>query len=168
MLTFFSRKPKKDEPAEVLKTPEAPKEVPYDPGLIAALTHQHRDFVRLLQEVRTAAQVGQFDVVKITLEQLKDGLAGHLLREQLELHLYLIAHIKGEDRMAVLKDMRASAVQVGQSVEGFLKHYTGYPVSARNAGMFDSEIDGVTEEFCRRTEHEEASIYTLYLPPETV
>jgi hypothetical protein len=101
-----------------------------------------------------------------TLLRFSQGLAEHLKRDSAELHPYLTSHLKGEDRDRILREMSAGSVHVERAVQGFLKHYAGYPVGERNVGMFVVEIDGVSEEFCERIEKEEATVYTLYMPPE--
>ena len=49
------------------------------------------------------------------------------------------------------------------SLEGFLKHYGGYPVTERNAATFYKEIDGVSAEFAQWTRKEESAVYSLYV-----
>ena len=162
---FFRRQTQKTEP------PKGPQpmaaEVTYDPGLIAALTQQHRDLTVLLVKASSASQQGRYDEVKEALAAFKTGLTEHLKRESAQLHPYLTAHLKGEDSREVLKDMRTNYIRIEQSVEGFLNHYSGYPVSDVNAERFEMEIEGVSEEFCEEIEKEEASFYTLYMPPES-
>lgn len=165
MISFFSRKLRTTSP-EPGRPAQESQELPYDPGLVAALTHQHRAMVLLLLKAKSAAQRALYSDVQEHLAQFKQDLAGHLLREQMELHAYIQTHLKGPDRDAILRDVRASTVHVERSVDGFLKHYSNYPVGDRNVARFELEIDGVSEEFCERIEKEEASIYTLYMPAE--
>jgi hypothetical protein len=164
LISFFSRKAKKDGPED--QSQAELRELPYDPSLVTALTLEHRSLVELLVQVKSAALEERYAEVKDSLQEFSQGLAEHLKRESSALHPYLTAHLKGEDRDAILREMRASTGHVERSMEGFLKHYGGYPVGERNVGMFVVEIDGVSEEFCERIEKEEASIYTLYMPPE--
>ena len=69
-------------------------------------------------------------------------------QESIQLYPYLVAHLKGEDSKDILKDMRTNSAIIERSVEGFLSHYGGYPVSEVNAERFDIEIEGVVGEFC--------------------
>lgn len=164
LISLFSRKAKKDGAEAPVGT--APHELPYDPALVSALTLEHRSLVTLLVRAKSLAQQELYGEAMDTLHQFSQGLAEHLKRESAELHPYLTAHLRGEDRDHILREMRAGSVHVERSVEGFLKHYAGYPVGERNVGMFVVEIDGVSEEFCERIEKEEATVYTLYMPPE--
>ena len=164
LMSFFSRKAKQ----AGMQAPAGaePHELPYDPSLVAALTLEHRSLVSLLVRAKALALRESYGEAMDTLHEFSQGLAEHLKRESAALHPYLTAHIKGEDRDRILREMRASSAHVEKAVEGFLKHYAGYPVGERNVGMFVMEIDGVSEEFCERIEKEEATIYTLYVPPE--
>ena len=161
---LFRKQPQKTEPPRVQTS--QPAEVPYDPSLIAALTEQHRELTVLLVKASSASQQSRYDDVKEALTQFRAALAEHLKRESAQLHPYLTAHLKGEDSREVLKDMRSNYIRVEQSVEGFLNHYSGYPVSDVNADRFEMEIEGVSEEFCEEIEKEEAAFYTLYLTPD--
>jgi len=162
---FFRKQPKKDEPIKGAKALEHPA-VPYDPGLVMALTHQHRALVMLLVKASNAAQQDLYEDVQETLAQFKMGLDEHLKRENTELHPYLATHLKGEGAKDLLREMRTNAALIERTVEGFLNHYLGYPVSATNVERFEMEIEGVSDEFSQEVEREEASFYTLYMPPE--
>jgi len=160
---FFRKQPKKGVPPSA----EAAPEVPYDPSLVAALTHQHRELVMLLVKAHSAAQQGRYEEVRGTLQQFKDELVVHLRKEHDELQDYLSGHLKGADAKDLLKEMRANSSYIERAVDSFLNHYLNYPVTERTAMRFGIEISGVSEEFCERVERAEGSFYTLYMPPET-
>ena len=61
---LFRKHPKTDELAKAAQAPAQRPDVPYDPGLIVALTYQHRAMVIQLDEARNAAQDGAYDEVK--------------------------------------------------------------------------------------------------------
>lgn len=165
-ISFFSRQPQEAPPTLVAEAPP-PVEASYDPRLVAALTQQHRDMAVLLDKAKDSVRAHRYEDVKAMLDQLRTEIAVHMRRETDELHAYLIARIKSPDRLAILKDMHAGALRTGRAVEGFLKHYGGYPVNERNAGIFYKEIDGVTEEFAKWIRQEESAVYSLYQSPET-
>src|SRR5690242_6658519 len=101
MLSLFQRKPPKRTalpPGERVQP-----EVPYDPGLITALTHQHRALDLLLVKARSAAQQNHYADVMDILAEFKSALEDHLRRESIELYPYLAAHLKGENSEEVLK-----------------------------------------------------------------
>lgn len=161
---------KNSKPGELPKgaaSPVARPDVPYDPGLIIALTYQHRAMAMLLVKASEAAQDGAYEEVRDSLEEFKTLLAEHMRKETTQLHPYLTMHLKGEDSKDILKDMRTNSARIEQSVEGFLRHYSGYPVTDVNAERFVIEIEGVNEEFGIETEREEGAFYTLYMSPES-
>jgi hypothetical protein len=163
-ISFFSRKPR-ELPVAVADTPEQPA-LAYDPGLVDALIQEHRQLVLLLDKAKGCVRAKRFDDVKAMLDQLRTGLAAHVKRETEELHPYLTSHIKSEDRLAVIKDMHAGALRTSRALDGFLKHYGGYPVTERNAATFYGEIDGVQKEFNKWIVQEEACVYALYKSPD--
>ena len=166
-ISFFSRKPKTT-PDPFVEPPPSPapaRQVGYDPALVPALTREHRDMLLLLDQAKNATQAQRYGDVQGALDKLRVQLAGHITRETDELHAYLTAHIKSTDRLATLKDMHAGMLRTERALQGFLKHYGGYPVTERNAAMFYKEIDGVSAEFAKWTQQEEAAVYSLYKPP---
>ena len=166
-LPFFSRKPKVDsKPAAAVPAPAPSREIAYDPALVAALTQEHRTMLLLLDKAKNAVQAGRYDDVKTELDRLRTTLAGHIRRETEELHAYLTLHIQDGSRLHVLKDMHAGMLRTERALEGFLKHYGGYPVTERNAATFYKEIDGVSAEFAKWTQQEETQVYSLYVSPE--
>lgn len=164
LLSFLSRKSKKIDDSQSAEA-ELP-ELAYDPGLVTALTLQHRSLTSQLVKASSLAQQRQFADVKALLEVFKLDLEAHLKREHGELFPYLATHLKGEDAKEILREARANSLYIERAVESFLKHYTGYPVGDNTLLRFGMEVSGVTEEFCERLEKEEAHIYTLYMPAE--
>ncbi|HEY1772614.1 MAG TPA: hemerythrin domain-containing protein [Gammaproteobacteria bacterium] len=164
LLSFLSRKNKKQEPLQGAQAPQP--EIAYDPGLITALTLQHRSLTSLLVKATSLGQQRDFAGVQTTLEQFKAELDEHLHREHDEFFPYLTAHLKTEDAKDILKEARSNSLYIERAVESFLSHYAGYPVGERTVLRFGMELSGVIEEFCERLEKEEADIYTLYMPPE--
>lgn len=163
---FFRKHTRKDDPSQGQRPVTERRDIPHDPSLVTALSHQHRMLTMLLVKASSAAQQELYDEVRETLVQFKTGLADHLKRESAELHPYLTVHLKGEESEAILKEMRANSRYIERAVEGFLSHYASYPVNERTVDRFNMELSGVSEEFCERIEKEEASLYTLYLPPD--
>ena len=77
---FFRKQPQTTEPPKGQQAQARP-EVVYDPGLIAALTQQHRDLTVLLVKASSASQQGLYEDVKEALSLFRAGLAEHLKRE---------------------------------------------------------------------------------------
>ncbi|HEY4126964.1 MAG TPA: hemerythrin domain-containing protein [Gammaproteobacteria bacterium] len=166
LLSFLSRKNKQEQPAKGETDSIPAPEVGYDPGLVTALTLQHRSLTTLLVKATSVAQQRQFAEVNSILTRFKLELDEHLKREHEEFFPYLTAHLKGDEAKEILKEARSNSLYIERAVEGFLNHYAGYPVGERTVLRFGMELSGVIEEFCERLEKEEAHIYTLYMPPE--
>src|ERR1700739_941453 len=99
MSPFFSRTPKVSPPPEVA-TPVAPpaREVAYDASLVSALTREHNEMLLLLDKAKGNVQSGRYGEVQELLAQLRSDLSRHIRRETDELHAYLTAHIRSQDR----------------------------------------------------------------------
>ncbi|HEY3859449.1 MAG TPA: hemerythrin domain-containing protein [Gammaproteobacteria bacterium] len=164
-ISFFTRKTR-EQPALAADAP-VQATLTYDPNLKDALILDHRELLLLLDRAKGSVQAKRFDDVKDMLDHLRSRLAAHMKRETEELHPYLTGHIQSEDRLATIKDMHAGALRTSRALEGFLKHYGGYPVTGRNATTFYNEIDGVHKELKKWLEQEEAFVYTLYKSPES-
>lgn len=161
--SFFSNQPKQDESP---KTGKAKHGVPFDPGLITALTHQHRELVMLLVKASSTAEQCYFAETAEALAQFEADLDTHLRRENVQLVPYLAEHLGGEDAKELVRDIRTNGALIGRTVQSFLDHYRHNPVDAQSMQDFVTEIEGVCEEFCQEIEREEAAFYTLYMTPE--
>ena len=161
--TFFSNQPKED---GAPKTEKEKRGVPFDPGLITALTHQHRELVLLLVKASSTAEQCYFPETAEALAQFETDLDKHLGREGAQLVPYLATHLRGEDAKELVRDMRTNSALIERTVQSFLDYYRHNPVNAESMQDFVAEIEGVCEEFCQEIEREEAAFYTLYMAPE--
>lgn len=161
--TLFGYQPKED---GAPKTEKAKRGVPFDPGLITALTHQHRELAMLLVKASSTAEQCYFDETAEALTQFETDLGTHLRRESAQLVPYLAEHLRGEDAKELVRDMRTNSALIERTVQSFLDHYRHNPVNSESMQDFVTEIEGVCEEFCQEIEREEAAFYTLYMAPE--
>jgi len=163
LLEFFTKHPKE---WEALQGDKAPRGIPYDPGLVTALTHQHRQLVMLLVKASSAAEQCYYAESAEAVAQFKADLDLHLQRERSQLIPYLAQHLKGEGARELLHDMHMQHALVARTVAGFLERYLRDPVDGESLDDFVIEIERVCEEFSQAAEREEASFYTLYMAPE--
>ncbi len=161
--TFFSGRPKEDEAPKIGK---APRGIPYDPALVTALTHQHRELVMLLVKASSTAEQCYFTETAEALAQFEADLHAHLRRESTQLIPYLAAHLRGEDAKELVREMQTNSALIERTVRSFLDYYQHNPVTAESMQDFVAEIESVCEEFCQEIEREEAAFYTLYMAPE--
>ena len=161
--TFFGYQLKEDAATRI----EKPKRgAPFDPSLITALTHQHRELTMLLVRASSAAELGYYAEAQTALTDFKATLDKHLRRESVQLVPYLTFHLRGEDAAGLLREMHTNTSLIQRTVKGFLERYLGKPITSTELQDFQREIDAVSEEFCQEVEREEAEFYTLYMAPE--
>lgn len=161
--TLFGKLPTEREAPKVTKPPRG---IAYDPGLIIALTHQHRQLVMLLVKASSTAEQCYFAETAETLAQFSADLDAHLQREDAQLVPYLSHYLWGDGVETLIREMRANSALIDRTVRGFLDHYRRNPVDADSLSDFVSQIERVCEEFSQEVEREEASFYTLYMAPE--
>ena len=161
--TLFGRLPTEREAPKVVKPPRGPS---YDPRLITALTHQHRQLVLLLVKASSTAEQCYFSETTETLRQFKQDLDAHLQREDSQLVPYLTHHLWGEGVEELVQEMRTNSALIDRTVRGFLDHYLRNPVNADSMAEFVAQIERVCEDFSQEVEREESSFYTLYMAPE--
>ena len=161
--TLFGYQPTEDAAPRI----EKPKRgVPFDPSLITALTHQHREMMMLLVRASSAAELGYYAEAQTALTEFKATLDAHLRRESIQLTPYLASHLRGEGAAELMREMHTNTSLIQRTVMGFLDRYMDKPVSGAYLGDFLREIEQVSEEFCQEVEREEAEFYTLYMAPE--
>ena len=161
--TLFGTQPKEDG-APKIGTPK--RGVPYDPALITALTHQHRELTMLLVRASSAAELGYYAEAQTALLDFKTTLDAHLRRESIQLAPYLAERLRGEDAAELMREMHTNTSLIQRTVKGFLDRYLGRPITAAVLQDFQREIDAMSEEFSQEVEREEAAFYTLYMIPE--
>ncbi len=161
--TLLGKRPKdRDAP----RIAEAKRGIPYDPTLITALTHQHRELVMLLVKASSAAEQCYYAEATEALVQFKADLDAHLKREDSQLIPYLSQHLWGVGIDELVRDMRANSSHIERTVKNFLDSYLYNPVDAESLHDFLIEIERVCEDFSQAVEREEMAFYTLYMAPE--
>lgn len=161
--TFFGMQPKE---REAPKVGEPKRGIPFDPGLIKALTHQHRELVLLLVKASSTAEQCYYAEATEALVQFRADLQAHLQLEDSQLIPYLSQHLWGEGIEELVHEMRANSTRIERSVKNFLDSYLYNPVNEDSMYDFLIEVERVCEEFSREVEREEVSFYTLYMAPE--
>jgi hypothetical protein len=161
--TFFGMLPKEREAPRIAR---AQRGIPFDPGLITALTHQHRQLVMLLVKASSTAEQCYFAETAEALAQFKDDLDTHFRREDAQLIPYLAHHLRGEGAEELVQEIRTNGALIDRTVRGFLAHYLSHPVDAENLDDFVIQVERVCEDLSQEMEREEAAFYTLYMAPE--
>lgn len=161
--TIFGKRPKDRDAPRIAK---AQRGIPYDPALITALTHQHREMVMLLVKASSAAEQCFYAEAAEAVAQFKAKLDSHLRHEDSQLVPYLSEHLWGEGTDELLHDMHTNSARVNRMVRRFLDTFLDRPLHADNLPEFLDEVERLCEDFSQATAREEAAFYTLYMGPE--
>src|ERR1700748_2893052 len=120
ILEFFTKHPKDWEAHQAGKPQRG---IAYDPGLITALTHQHRELVLLLVKASSAAEQCYYAEATEALVEFRASLQAHLRREDSQLIPYLSQHLWGVGVEELVRDMRANSSHIERTVKNFLDSY---------------------------------------------
>lgn len=161
--TFFGRLPTEREAPKVAKPPRG---ISYDPGLITALTHQHRELVMLLVKASSAAEQCYYGEATEALTQFRANLDVHLKRERSQLIPYLSHHLWGEGTDGLLREMDSNSTLIEGAVKPVLDRYLRIPVAHETLYDFLIEVERACDEFSQAVGRQEAAFYTLYMAPE--
>lgn len=161
--TLLGKRPKDRDAPRIAK---ARRGIPYNPSLISALTHQHRELVMLLVKASSAAEQCYYAEATEALTQFKAKLEAHLKREDGELVPYLSQHLWGEGTDALLHDMQSNSALLHRLVRPFLDSYLTSPLDADKLPQFLTDVERLCEDLSHEVAREEAAFYTLYMGPE--
>ncbi|HET8608844.1 MAG TPA: hemerythrin domain-containing protein [Burkholderiales bacterium] len=138
--------------------------VAYKPTLIAELKDDHRTLLKTFQDIRRATADRNAEMINHGLAAFKDGLAAHLLKEDLYFYSYTQARFTKQgdaDSAETVHEFRKEMRRIAQAVKNFLSVYEG-KVNAGNLGNFESDLGVVGEALGKRIGREETILYPLY------
>ncbi len=170
-MLFFGKKKRDNAQGERLEGPQvAPgTEIHYDGKLIAHFLDHHRALVDLIGKIRNSAQASKFEETGKYVNKFRLLLNEHLLEENLRLYTYLSYCLKGDPEGAeLMRDMRREMGDIGRKVAAFIKHHNEFGINEENKAKFLNELNHIVEALDERLAREERSLYTMYLPPQTI
>jgi hypothetical protein len=138
--------------------------IAYKPSLIAELKDDHRALLKTFQDIRRAAADRNVETINHGLAVFKDGLAAHLLKEDLHFYSYTQAYFARQDdadSAETVHEFRKEMRQIAQAVKNFLSVYEG-KVDTVNIGNFENDLGIVGEALGKRVGREETILYPLY------
>lgn len=139
-------------------------ELPYDPNLIAGMKTDHAVLFSHFDAMLKAAYEHDLSETAKHLAKFRARLHDHLLKENLKLYTYLGICV-GEDNKELVTDMRTEMSGIGKQVTRFLRQYTDAPVTTETVAVFLAEANNIRQALSERMAREEATLYTLYMPP---
>ncbi len=143
------------------------KALSYDPSLIPKFKGQHVSLLKLLNEIEAGAERQQYASLHRKLFTFRRVLEQHLWEENQQLYTYLgYRFAPNPDNAELANDMKQRMLQIGNSVDKFIRHYNEFSVDENSVGTFTTELKAIGEALRERIECEEDSLYSLYLPPK--
>jgi regulator of sigma D len=170
-MLFFGRKDRDKSQGETSGEQQvAPgTEIHYDGKLIDHFRDQHRALANLIIQIRDSARESRFEETEKYVNKFRLLLNEHLLEENLRLYTYLSYCLKGDPEGAeLMRDMRREMGDIGRKVASFIKHHSEFGINDENKAKFLNELKQIVEALDDRLTREERSLYTLYLPPQTI
>lgn len=170
-MLFFGRKNSDKAKRDTrIERPVAPgTQLHYDGKLIGHFLDQHRALVDLIGKIRDSAQSSRFEETGKFVNKFRLLLNEHLLEENLRLYTYLSYCLKGDpEGSELMRDMRSEMGDIGRKVSSFIKHHNEFGINEENKAKFLNELKHIVEALDDRLAREERSLYTMYLPPQTI
>lgn len=144
-------------------------EIHYDTKLIGHFLDQHRALEDLITRIGESAHASRFQDTAKYLKKFRLLLNEHLLEENLRLYTYLSYCLKADPEGAeLMRDMRREMGDIGRKVANFIKHHSEFGINEENKAKFLGELKQIVEALDDRLAREERSLYSLYLPPQTI
>lgn len=160
--------PREEPPAAapaVAPAPSGSNGIHYSPTLLQELQGEHQQLLRVYGELGQAHSVGDLAAVARLLERLRSALNGHLLKENVRLYLYLDRALAGDaDSHALVRQFRHEMDGISKSLAAFLERYKDLGSDASLAETFGADLTEVGMMLAERIQHEEETLYPLYLP----
>lgn len=147
----------------------------YDPNLVIHLKDDHQELLTIYKSIMQSLDQQNFKPHPSGLDQqifrsINDllgefgtALKAHLLKEHVELYIYL-EQILAKDRHAyeLMHSLRLEMDEISAGVMGFLNTYHASPISAENAAAFQRDFKKIGQVLASRIKREEESLYPLY------
>lgn len=170
LFDFFRRNsaPRAPQPAKPPRVhqPTAPgTEIHYHPELIDQLTGDHVRLLAIHDDIARALATRDFPRISGKLEELRSGLTGHLLTENVRLYIYLDRWLAGDETNSeLIRSFRRDMDAIGRHVMKFLNKYQTTGVDEDLATAFSRDFAAIGTVLAERIRKEEEVLYPLYLP----
>ncbi len=139
-------------------------EIRFDPGLVDKLKAEHRSLLKLYSKISRAFTDSKLDEVSEALGDTKALLQGHLLTENVRLYVYLEHQFaSNEANMELIRDFRREMDSIGRTVLTFLKKYEVIGSEKGLAATFEKDLESLGKVLSKRIQHEEETLYPLYM-----
>lgn len=140
--------------------------IKYNPMLIDTLILEHKKLLQVYTDILQALSEQDFALASKKLTEFGQGLRAHLLREHIELYVYLEYMLA--DDSETFKEMHALRTEmdgISAKVMGFLHAHEDDKLNSTTMDSFKREFIKIGKVLTGRIKREEENLYTLYQSP---
>ncbi len=139
--------------------------VRYNSNLISELVKEHEALLKVYTQMLSAIETKNFPLIAQYLKEFDKGLRAHLLREHVELYVYLEYILSKRTRaFQEMHNLRIEMDHISTEVITFLNVHQAAPVNEKTVVQFEHNFVQIGEVLVGRIQREENSLYTLYQP----
>lgn len=138
----------------------------FQPRLIEGMKSDHVKLLDLYTDIKMASETKNFKKVAIILNDFRGELEDHLLKENVNLYIYL-THLLKADAMnsELIAKFRKEMDGIASVALKFLAKYESIGDDSNLHAGFPDEFALIGKVLGDRIKREEATLYTLYVPP---
>ncbi|MDH5648001.1 MAG: hemerythrin domain-containing protein [Candidatus Heimdallarchaeota archaeon] len=171
MFSFFKKdkdkQPGEEKQVNLANTEVAPGTgITYKKDLIDRYKLDHQYLLTLYNAANDAFVQGEYSVVAVRLNEMREALRKHLLDEELNFYVYML-HCYSHDIEVtdIIVSYKKEMKQLGLTAFGFLKKCVDMGDTLSSDENFLREFKTVGQLLIKRISSEENQLYPLYRPP---
>lgn len=169
---LFNRLLRMDPAPESDPAPVAPEtwaapepESHFEPGLIAALQHDHSILADRFAKIGEAHRAGEHDRIGAMLTDFMARFEAHTFAESQGLYAYLETAMQDDaDNTATLRDFHRHMIRIAHQVTSFCLSYRSSQFTASEQSQFGRDFDAMDKLLQQRLASEEKQVFPLYRP----
>ena len=170
MFDFFKKKRvKKAAPVQSVSSEGSAGDssIPYQSDLIEEMKSEHVSLLDLYTDIKIASEMKNFKKVSTTLKEFRGELEDHLIKENVSLYIYLRHLLKTDaDGSKLISGFKKEMDAIASIALKFLAKYENIGKEAALQNSFDDDFAIIGKVLGERIKREEATLYTLYVPPQ--
>jgi len=161
---LFKKKPEPDDDDQNIAVGNT--NIRYKPDLIDDLKSDHAHLLNVYTDIKIASDSKDFTKVEEHLITFRNELEDHLLKEKINLYIYLSHLLKSDATNAsLISGFRKEMDGISSIVMKFLVKYESIGTDINLHNSFQKEFATIGEVLGQRIKREESQLYSLYVPP---
>ncbi|VAW66682.1 hypothetical protein MNBD_GAMMA11-3425 [hydrothermal vent metagenome] len=138
----------------------------YKPNLIDDLKDDHTSLLTLYGQIQAFNNSRNYKKVSEYLSIFRDEFEDHLLKENINLYIYLTHQLKGDAmNTGLITNFRKEMNGIATLALNFLAKYESIETDLGLQNGFSDELAAIGSALGTRIKREESMLYTLYAPP---